>query len=60
MYDRLLSTTRNPDIITVLRNLQQASKERHLPAFQQCVSRVEGAGGMAHGAKHRRGRGGLT
>lgn len=60
MYDRLLSTTRNPDIITVLRNLQQASKERHLPAFQRCVSRVEGAGGMAHGAKHRRGRGGLS
>lgn len=45
MYDRLLSTTQEPDIITVLRNLQEASRERHLPAFQRCVERSEVGGG---------------
>jgi len=43
MYDRLIQNTRQPDIITVLKNLQAASQQRHLPAFQRCVQR--GAGG---------------
>ena len=33
MYDRLLVTARQPDIVAVLRNLQRASQENHLPAF---------------------------
>jgi hypothetical protein len=46
MYDRLLSETREPDIQAVLRNLQEASQQRHLPAFQRCAERGgHGSGG---------------
>lgn len=52
LYDRLLGTARNADVIAVLRNLQEASKMRHLPAFQRCIER---AGGQQHrGLWHRR------
>lgn len=43
MYDRLLLNVQQPDIVTVLKNLQAASQLRHLPAFQRSVER--GAGG---------------
>ncbi len=39
MYERLLKTTDREDILTVLRNLQEASQQRHLAAFQRCVER---------------------
>ena len=39
MYERLLRSTDKTDILTVFRNLQQASQQRHLPAFQRCVER---------------------
>ncbi|MDY6979496.1 MAG: DUF2202 domain-containing protein [Pseudomonadota bacterium] len=40
MYDRLLNASSgHPDIQSVLRNLQRASRENHLPAFQRCVER---------------------
>jgi hypothetical protein len=39
MYTRLLRSTDKSDILTVFRNLQQASQQRHLPAFQRCVER---------------------
>jgi hypothetical protein len=39
MYDRLLKATRRPDILAVLRNLQAASQQRHLPAFKRCYER---------------------
>ena len=39
MYERLLKTTEREDILTVLRNLQEASQQRHLAAFQRCVER---------------------
>ena len=43
MYDRLLdSTIGYPDVQDVLIQLQRASKENHLPAFQRCVERGEG------------------
>jgi len=42
MYERLLGMTLRPDIITVLRNLQAASQQRHLPAFQRCAQRQSG------------------
>ncbi|MEJ2567134.1 MAG: aminotransferase class I/II-fold pyridoxal phosphate-dependent enzyme, partial [Gammaproteobacteria bacterium] len=32
MYERLLGETQRPDILTVLRNLQEASQQRHLAA----------------------------
>lgn len=39
LYARLLGATRRPDILAVFRNLQEASRERHLPAFRRCVER---------------------
>jgi len=54
MYARLLGTTQRPDILTVLRNLQEASQQRHLAAFQRCAQRLA-AGGSEHGARHRQG-----
>ena len=39
MYTRLLRSTDKADILTVFRNLQQASQQRHLPAFLRCVER---------------------
>ena len=39
MYERLLKSTERSDILTVLANLQEASQQRHLAAFQRCVER---------------------
>ena len=40
MYDRLLSFTADyPDIKETFIELQSASKERHLPAFERCAQR---------------------
>lgn len=40
MYDRLLAASGDfPDVQSVLHNLQRASRENHLPAFQRCVER---------------------
>ena len=55
MYERLLGATQRPDIVTVLRNLQEASQQRHLAAFQRCTQRSAGGGGGA--GRHRGGRG---
>jgi hypothetical protein len=59
MYEKLLnSTVAYPDVQIVLKQLQRASKENHLPAFQRCVARGEGAeGGRGMGRQHRRGQG---
>jgi rubrerythrin len=54
MYERLLASTQRPDIQAVLRKLQQASQQRHLPAFQRCAQR--GGGGRGAGRRHQ-GRG---
>jgi len=53
MYDRLLDSTKDyPDVQQVLKQLQRASAENHLPAFQRCVERGgimgEGRGGQHH------------
>ncbi|MEE4379029.1 MAG: DUF2202 domain-containing protein [Candidatus Competibacteraceae bacterium] len=40
MYERLIMATQRADILTVLRNLQAASQQRHLPAFERCARRV--------------------
>ncbi len=52
MYERLLGTTQRPDVLTVLRNLQEASQQRHLLAFQRCAQHTESP--MGSGARHRR------
>jgi hypothetical protein len=58
LYDRLLTLTERPDILTVLRNLQEASQQRHLPAFRRCVEGGSAGGcGDGGGKRHRGGRG---
>jgi hypothetical protein len=57
MYERLLGQTRREDILRVLRNLQEASQQRHLPAFQRCAQRGAG-GGRGGGTGGGPGRGG--
>lgn len=43
MYDRLLASSRDfPDVQQVLRNLQRASQNNHLPAFQRAAARYSG------------------
>lgn len=63
LYDRLLATTELPEIAEALRRLQEASQQRHLPAFRRCVER-QGEGGRAQGGcgegRGRRWRGGRT
>jgi len=54
MYQRLLGVTQRPDILTVLRNLQAASQQRHLPAFQRCAQ-SSAVGACGHGARRHRG-----
>jgi hypothetical protein len=39
LYERLLASTGRSDVLTVFRNLRDASQERHLPAFRRCVER---------------------
>jgi len=56
MYERLLGATQRTDILTVLSNLQQASQQRHLPAFQRCAQRGTGGRGAEH-QRHRERRG---
>lgn len=54
MYERLLElTTDYPDVRHVLMQLQRASIENHLPAFQRCVDR---GGGQGRGQQRRHGR----
>ncbi|MGB5306819.1 MAG: DUF2202 domain-containing protein [Gammaproteobacteria bacterium] len=57
MYERLLESTKQyPDVQVVLKQLQKASRENHLSAFQRCVERVgSGGGGRGMGQQHRRG-----
>ncbi|TWJ06638.1 ferritin-like domain-containing protein [Altererythrobacter ishigakiensis] len=51
LYDRLLPTVRDDDVREILGRLQWASRERHLPAFQRCVSRG-GQMGQGRGSGH--------
>lgn len=53
IYQRLLQSTERPDILTVFRNLHDASQQRHLPAFQRCAQGSAGGGG--HRGRHRGG-----
>ena len=38
LYDLVLAHTSRPALITVYENLQRASRENHLPAFQRCAA----------------------
>ncbi len=50
MYERLLEVTQEyPDIQRVMMNLQRASAENHLPAFQRCLARTSEQRGLFAG-----------
>lgn len=52
LYDRLLPTIEDDAVRATLEDLQWASRERHLPAFQRCVDRGGAMGpgrGMGRG-----------
>jgi hypothetical protein len=55
IYERLLRATDRSDILRVFRNLQDASQQRHLPAFQRCAQGSP-VGGHGCGAGRHRGR----
>jgi len=49
LYERLLAASKDPSVRRVLKNLQRASQENHLPAFQRCLEREESGGGAGKG-----------
>jgi hypothetical protein len=55
LYDRLIEATGLPDVVEVLKRLQTASRDNHLPAFQRCVERG-GAASHVRGSGRRNGR----
>ncbi|MCO8128198.1 DUF2202 domain-containing protein [Acidimicrobiia bacterium EGI L10123] len=57
LYDRLLATTDRSDIREVLHNLQEASQDRHLPAFRRCAEREQDRSGHHRGEYGHRHRG---
>jgi len=57
LYDRLLASTRRPDILAVLQALRSASQDRHLPAFQRCAQRSAGGAGGRGAGRRMHGRG---
>lgn len=53
MYNRLIKVTERSDIRSVLFNLQEASQQRHLPAFQRSAQGSSAGDGQS--MKHRHG-----
>lgn len=54
LYDRLIAQARDPQVQDVMRQLREASQERHLPAFRRCLSRGRWEmGSSPAGARHR-------
>jgi hypothetical protein len=41
LYQRIMAKTDRPDILRVFQNLQDASQNRHLPAFRRCLQRSQ-------------------
>jgi hypothetical protein len=61
LYDRVLAHTSRIELTTVYENLQRASRENHLPAFQRCAElrgaqQSEAAGPRGRRFRARRGR----
>ena len=61
LYDRLLPAIADDVVRQVLQNLQDASRDNHLPAFRRCLEREDSGGGRGVGKTgqggHGRGRG---
>ena len=52
MYERLLKANQDADVAFVLSNLQVASRDNHLPAFQRCLEHRGGRGQKEHRGKN--------
>ncbi|HRH42891.1 MAG TPA: hypothetical protein PKY82_14780 [Pyrinomonadaceae bacterium] len=52
LYDKLFKSTSRDDILVIYRNLQRASEQNHLPAFQRCSEGKE----IENGRGRRQGR----
>lgn len=60
LYDRILPAVEDESVRATLTELQRASRERHLPAFERCVARggEQGRGsGLGQGPGQGRGQG---
>lgn len=62
LYDRLLPAIADDSVRHVLQNLQDASRDNHLPAFRRCLERENGGSGSGgardeQGSQGRHGRG---
>jgi len=58
LYARLIEAARgHADVVAVLRRLQSASQERHLPAFERGLARGQRPGGGGAGGRGRGRRG---
>ena len=57
LYDRVLAGTERDDLLNTYRNLQRASQENHLPAFERHAQRGGGGGGQGAGGKGPGGQG---
>jgi len=55
LYDRLIPRIRDKAVWQVFQNLQDASRNNHLPAFRRCLAREEGGSGSGNTAKRGRG-----
>lgn len=60
LYDELLANVSDPDVITVFENLQWASQERHLPAFERYLENDGQGRGRGQGNGQGRGRKGRS
>lgn len=50
LYERLLAEVSDPQVAAIMRRLQEASAQRHLPAFRRCLARGgAGRGGPSGG-----------
>lgn len=56
LYDRLIPQIADEAVRNVLRNLQDASRENHLPAFRRCLESGGTGGGGGRGGAGRRER----
>ena len=57
LYDRLLPAIADDVVRQVLQNLQDASRDNHLPAFRRCLEREESGGRSGVRQTNRAGRG---
>ena len=56
LYVRLLDRVTDPAVRSVMRRLQEASRDRHLPAFRRCADRSAASATKSAGRPRRQSR----